>query len=104
MEQNRIVYSPSALEILSDIESYLYHNNILSLESSCQYVEDMKRGFEQSMLISFPSQYEYHKRHGKYVASYRRNPRTRWYAIYDILFRYKYIKHIMNNHTTVKGI
>lgn len=104
MEQNRIVYSPSALEILSDIESYLYHNNILSLESSCQYVEDMKRGFEKSMLISSPSHYNDHKRHGKYVASYRRNPRTRWYAIYDILFRYKYIKHIMNNHTTVKGI
>lgn len=103
MEQNRIVYSPSALEILSDIESYLY-NNILSLESSCQYVEDMKRGFEQSMLISFPSQYEYHKRHGKYVAAYRRNHRTIWYAIYNILFGTNIINHIMNNHTTVKGI
>ncbi len=104
LDYHRIVYSIEAQMELDSIEDYLYSNMQFSREYAHNYVEDMKRGFEQSMLISFPSQYEYHKRHGKYVATYRRNPRTRWYAIYDILFRYKYIKHIMNNHTTVKGI
>lgn len=104
LDYHRIVYSIEAQMELDSIEDYLYSNMQFSREYAHNYVEDMKHGFEQSMHISFPSQYEYHKRHGKYVAAYRRNHRTIWYAIYDILFRYKYIKHIMNNHTTVKGI
>lgn len=105
LDYHRIVYSIEAQMELDCIEDYLYSNMQFSREYAHNYVEDMKHGFEQSMLISFPSQYEYHKRHGKYVASYRRNPRTRWYALYDIIFgNTNLINHIMNNHTTVKGI
>ncbi len=104
LDYHRIVYSIEAQMELDSIEDYLYSNMQFSREYAHNYVEDMKRGFEKSMLISFPSQYEYHKRHGKYVAAYKRNPRTRWYAIYNILFGTNIINHIMNNHTTVKGI
>lgn len=104
LDYHRIVYSIEAQMELDSIEDYLYSNMQFSREYAHNYVEDMKRGFEQSMLISFPSQYEYHKRHGKYVAAYRRNHRTIWYAIYNILFGTNIINHIMNNHTTVKGI
>lgn len=104
LDYHRIVYSIEAQMELDSIEDYLYSEMQFSREYAHNYVEDMKRGFEQSMLISFPSQYEYHKRHGKYVAAYRRNHRTIWYAIYNILFGTNIINHIMNNHTTVKGI
>ncbi len=72
LDYHRIVYSIEAQMELDSIEDYLYSEMQFSREYAHNYVEDMKRGFEQSMLISFPSQYEYHKRHGKYVAAYRR--------------------------------
>lgn len=105
LDYHRIVYSIEAQMELDSIEDYLYSEMQFSREYAHNYVEDMKSGFEKSMLISSPSHYNDHKRHGKYVASYRRNPRTRWYALYDIIFRNtNLINHIMNNHTTVKGI
>lgn len=105
LDYHRIVYSIEAQMELDSIEDYLYSEMQFSREYAHNYVEDMKSGFEKSMLISSPSHYNDHKRHGKYVASYRRNPRTRWYALYDIIFgNTNLINHIMNNHTTVKGI
>ncbi len=105
LDYHRIVYSIEAQMELDSIEDYLYSEMQFSREYAHNYVEDKKSGFEKSMLISSPSHYNDHKRHGKYVASYRRNPRTRWYALYDIIFgNTNLINHIMNNHTTVKGI
>ena len=47
------------------------------------------------------TQYEMHKRYGKYVYRYDKNQRTQWYFIYDTIDEDVFINKLINNYQTI---
>ena len=102
-----VLYSSRALDDFDAIfEGLLHWNKIeLSEQFTIDYVDELKKQCESipSKNIHVNTTYPEHKRYGKKVHRYRRNPNTMWYIIYDI-DREKniLINKIMSNYLTVE--
>ena len=78
---------------------YAYHEVV-------EYIEDLENQCKTLETLTYRERPRYndHKKHGKYVLSYQRTPRTTWYFIYDIKPNGDIlVKKIMNNHITISG-
>ena len=70
-----------------------YHNDILDI---CESIDT----------ISYHScaKYADHLKYGDYVYTYKRNVKTIWYIIYNIIDGNIFIEKIMNNYLTVSSL
>jgi hypothetical protein len=66
-----------------------YHNDILDI---CEQIDTVA----YHARAKFPE----HRLWGDFVYTYKRNARTEWYIIYNIVREYFIIEKIISNHTT----
>ena len=104
-----VFYNKSALDDIEDIfvgllgwhtkgnkqlrmtfeEVWNYRNDLLNIGNSLD-----------SLSYDTVTQYEIHKRYGKYVYRHNKNQRTQWYFIYDKIGEDIFINKIINNYLT----
>lgn len=100
-----VYYSTQAYRDLDDVRNglLLWEKIDLTVEFVFKYMEEIKYQCEsiQEKAIHSKTVYQDHKKYGKMVHKYRRNPNTLWYVIYDIdLSGNIFINKIISNHTT----
>ena len=70
-----------------------YHNDILDICESLDFIH----------YHSF-AKYADHLKYGDYVYAYKRNTKTTWYIIYNIIHGDIFIEKILNNYLTVSSL
>lgn len=102
--QSEIFVSEEAETDLKNILFGLIHWTKGGLEENHAhlYVEDIVSEFQKisSVKHHFPAVYTYHKLFGKYIHRYRRNNKTMWYIVYDLIEHNIYINKVISNHLT----
>ena len=70
-----------------------YHNDILDV---CECLD--------KLIYHTKAKYPDHLQFGDYVYTYKRNPKTVWYIIYNMDMSKIFVEKIMNNHLTISSL
>lgn len=108
--KKRIIYRAKAKADFESIKDYMQGGAICkSSDKAQEYIDDMRFSFdydlENSDIYKRKADKQTHKKYGMYIASYKRNRRTQWYACYNV--RKKSIievNKIISNYKTIRGI
>ena len=106
-----VFYSPQAYDDMDNIFYGLLNWQTQNNQPYMSYEEVVKYrnalfDFGDSLDVKFPVRAKYpdHLKYGAYAALYKKNYRTTWYFIYDVVDDNVLINRIMNNYMTISGL